>query len=187
MIWELFLCSLQPHTNMFGLLRKQLAHKCVDMQTEGSWCVQFLADLQFVFWEAAICSLQPWRRWYFSRFPFLSKQARNFVDSHNRCLACSRHSLGMHGELAWLDTSNSARAAAAAPCSPGGAGLATPPCSPNPVCKPSASLLACRVYEMWDHVWTKMEEAPEPSDKDLSLTACFRRLAASEDGKLQGL
>ena len=35
---------------------------------------------------------------------------------------------------------------------------------------------------MWDFVWTKMEEAPEPEDNDLSLTAGFKRLAASKEG-----
>ena len=40
----------------------------------------------------------------------------------------------------------------------------------------------CRLYAMWDFVWAKMEEAPEPVEGDLSLTACFRRFAASPEG-----
>ena len=39
-----------------------------------------------------------------------------------------------------------------------------------------------RIYKMWDYVWTKMEEAPEPADSDLSLTAGFKRFAASKEG-----
>ena len=40
----------------------------------------------------------------------------------------------------------------------------------------------CRIYKMWDFVWSKMEEAPEPADSDLSLTAGFKRLRASKEG-----
>ena len=46
---------------------------------------QFLEDLQAVFWEVAMCSYDPWRRWKFNLAPWRSKEARNFVDTHDRC------------------------------------------------------------------------------------------------------
>lgn len=40
-----------------------------------------------------------------------------------------------------------------------------------------------RLYKMWADVWRNMDKAPEPSEKDVSMTACMKRLAASEDGE----
>lgn len=49
-----------------------------------SLLVQFLKDLHFVSWEAAICSLQPGRRLWFRLSQSWSAQSRNFVDVHAR-------------------------------------------------------------------------------------------------------
>lgn len=45
---------------------------------------QFLKDVQEVFWEVAMCSFDPWRRWKFNLAPWRSKEARRFVDLHDR-------------------------------------------------------------------------------------------------------
>ena len=40
-----------------------------------------------MFWEVAMCTYHPRRRWWFHLAPFLSKEARSFVDTHMRYAA----------------------------------------------------------------------------------------------------
>ena len=43
-----------------------------------------------------MCSYNPRRRWWFNLAPFLSKEARTFVDTHDRCTCPFESICGMH-------------------------------------------------------------------------------------------